>query len=44
MIGKLVGKILAAPVKVATRLPDEAADAVEEVSKALDPRKPKGKR
>jgi hypothetical protein len=33
-IGKLIGKAVAAPVKVAVSLPQIAADVVDEVAKA----------
>lgn len=37
MIGKLIGQIVAAPIKAVVSIPDVAADVVNEIGKALDP-------
>jgi hypothetical protein len=37
MIGKLIGKIVAAPIKAVVSLPEVAADMVDELGKAIDP-------
>ena len=37
MLGKLIAKVVAAPVKVVVSLPDVAAEVVDELGKALNP-------
>lgn len=43
MIGKLLGKVVAAPIKAVVSIPDVLADVVEEVGKAVDPPKKRGR-
>lgn len=39
MLGKLIGKAVAAPIKVVVAIPDVAADVVNELGKAVDGKK-----
>ena len=41
MFGKLIAKVIAAPIKAVVSIPDVLADVVDEVGKALDPPRPK---
>lgn len=40
MLGKLIGSVIAAPIKVAVNLPNTAAEVVDEIAKAFDDPKP----
>ena len=44
LLGKTLGKVVAAPIKAVVALPETAAEVIEEVGKALDPPRKDGQR